>query len=405
MTDKTLQTRAEMSPMRPPPPSRPPPRNKAGNDSHDEPRRVVSEDSNTEEASATASSVRTTENKQDAMAYLLRYETMVRQQEAEDMAVIAHIRPCVEKIYELLGMNELPDDFLGAEISFEHLKLAVQILTDDSRTDFCFKTDRQLMMVLTLLTQKVNLKQQETNATLSTNISWAEIVQCYKICISGMLTLQKLESHIKLRARDRTLSMLSLFEPPSTQIFHEDSLCGLSIMETSSTTTRRRGSFNNNKSSNRKRITKRRKQRRAAGLGVAMILAMAIYYFGYVEHDNNNNVDSLFLNAARKSRAALPTPTNILFSPERTTTTPKPTVPETTKHVERNQQDYSSTAISTYVYYDDYEIRTEHTTGKVATIVIGVYLVAGAPIATVTMATAAIGFGIKEIITNWMVKN
>ncbi len=32
-------------------------------------------------------------NNREALAYLLRYETMVRQQEAEDMATIDHMRP------------------------------------------------------------------------------------------------------------------------------------------------------------------------------------------------------------------------------------------------------------------------------------------------------------------------
>ena len=40
------------------------------------------------------------EQKQQALAYLLRYETMVRQQEAEDMATLAHIRPCLQRLEE-----------------------------------------------------------------------------------------------------------------------------------------------------------------------------------------------------------------------------------------------------------------------------------------------------------------
>ena len=36
-----------------------------------------------------------------AIAYLLRYETMVRQQEAEDMATVAHIKPLLTRLEAL----------------------------------------------------------------------------------------------------------------------------------------------------------------------------------------------------------------------------------------------------------------------------------------------------------------
>ena len=212
-----------------------------------------------------------TNQKGDAMAYLLRYETMVRQQEAEDMAVLAHIRPCVSRLLELCGNNTAGNDisqqqqqsalmgtrehelgFLTQEISFVDLQTAVRRLeqqqkerssshTNDSSSKQSVEhltTDRQLMMVLRLLTQKVVADPhphssssssnepafQEHEPTNTTMISWAEIVQCYKVCIAGMLTLQHLPSDtaLRARARDRTLAMLSLFEPPSTLLFQED---------------------------------------------------------------------------------------------------------------------------------------------------------------------------------------
>jgi hypothetical protein len=167
-------------------------------------------------------------NKNHAKAYLFRYETMARQQEAEDMATIAHLNPCICRLMELLGMEVNADDitetFLCAEVSFEQLRLAFDILQQQQPRE-AMTTDRQLMMVLNILTQKVDLKHPEQNAS-TPFVTWAEIVQCYKICVSGMFTLQHLQKHRthRARARDRTLAMLSLFEPPSTQLFHEDAL-------------------------------------------------------------------------------------------------------------------------------------------------------------------------------------
>jgi len=177
------------------------------------------------------------QQKGDAMAYLLRYETMVRQQEAEDMAVLAHIRPCVNRLLELIGQKPVVAEdlqFLAHEISFVDLQKAVRKLEHlqkhqqhNNRPIEHLTTDRQLMMVLRLLTQKVDKRatnNSSTTATATTMITWAEVVQCYKVCIAGMLTLQHLphDTAIRARARDRTLAMLSLFESPSTQLFHED---------------------------------------------------------------------------------------------------------------------------------------------------------------------------------------
>jgi hypothetical protein len=172
----------------------------------------------------------------DALAYLLRYETMVRQQEAEDMATLAHIRPCVERLEALAGIKavssssrktraEADSALLAREISFASLKKALEALDEecDYSSEF-MSTDRQLMMVLRLLTQKTGTDGDEQDDDVF--IAWVEFFQAYKVCIAGMLTLQHLPptSAIRNRARDRTLAMLSLFEAPSTQLFRtEDS--------------------------------------------------------------------------------------------------------------------------------------------------------------------------------------
>jgi hypothetical protein len=211
-------------------------------------------------------------NNREALAYLLRYETMVRQQEAEDMATIDHMRPCVERLQELAGMNinmnssgkqshssssfQQAEDVLTQEISYGQLKTALEQLEQSQQveseeaatiTSEFMTTDRQLMMVLRLMTKSVpattcdsdtdssdsSEEDQDTNNNKYNNISnltitWAEFLQCYKTCIVGMLTLQHLpasnsaNSQVRARTRDRTLSMLSLFEPPVTGNNHQN---------------------------------------------------------------------------------------------------------------------------------------------------------------------------------------
>jgi len=115
-----------------------------------------------------------------ALAYLLKYETMVRQQEAEDMAVMDHIRPCMERLNELAAgtCNNNNDStatkitvnrwssttqVLSQEISYAAMATALQRLestatdSNDNNKDVSsvefMTTDRQLMMVLRLLTR------------------------------------------------------------------------------------------------------------------------------------------------------------------------------------------------------------------------------------------------------------
>jgi hypothetical protein len=188
----------------------------------------------------------------DAVAYLLRYETMVRQQEAEDMAVIAHLRPCFTELLALLeeskGNDSSKANFsLDSEISFQNLQKAVEKIEQTTeKQKIMMTTDRQLMMVLKMLTHKGIVAtdgdhdaadDEETKGT----ITWAEIVQCYKICISGMITLQHMptDSPWRARTRDRTLAMLSLFETPSTRLFtNELQLSGSKAVEHNDNTKR-----------------------------------------------------------------------------------------------------------------------------------------------------------------------
>lgn len=152
-----------------------------------------------------------------ALAYLLRYESMVRQQEASDMATLNHIRPCIERLLELanlpiiqdIGNDDDDDKLWKSSISFQDLQKAV----DACAPQEFMATDRQWQMVLRMLTNK--------RGTANNEITWAEVVQAYKTCIEGMITLGHLQGPDRQRARDRTICLLSLFEPPSTKLFQE----------------------------------------------------------------------------------------------------------------------------------------------------------------------------------------
>jgi hypothetical protein len=151
-----------------------------------------------------------------AVEYLLRYETMVRQQEAEDMATLAHIQPILKRLVKLSGEESgYAEDIMAREITFHQLEKALAALEQDSSE--AMTTDRQLMLVLRTLTKKSPETQDEC-------LSFAEFYQCYKTVVTGMQTLQYVPSAslVRSRTKDRTLSILSLFESPSTKLFTGD---------------------------------------------------------------------------------------------------------------------------------------------------------------------------------------
>ena len=171
------------------------------------------------------------------IAYLLRYETMVRQQEAEDMATLAHIRPILE--YARSGSSlgfAMPDraaypEVLEQRVTFAQLQ---QIVQDVEQKDESppFATDRQLMLLLKTLTENKSKNGVVKNGQMSgkdnnndsnsksgveeDSMTWAEFIQCYKVVVGGMQTLEHLVSkEHRLRTRNRTMSMLSTFDQPS----------------------------------------------------------------------------------------------------------------------------------------------------------------------------------------------
>ena len=237
------------------------------NDTHSVPRSVSTDDDEDDDvekenfASVNTRNPAAVKKSNNSMAvvenYLRRYEHMVHQQEMEEKAVMAHIIPCIQRLMELIynttttttGSDMMKNDRdshtghtmlykqqfpiqLHHEISYHQLHQAYQQLmrmkettaTTNISNDLtitameCMTTDRQLMMMLRTLTEKWNvdfshISMEEETSSLS--ITWAELIQCYKICIYSMMTMQHLPkgSMARVRARERSLSMMALFEP------------------------------------------------------------------------------------------------------------------------------------------------------------------------------------------------
>jgi hypothetical protein len=203
--------------------------------------------------------------KDEAIAYLLRYETMVRQQEAEDMAVVAHLAPCLLRLEQLIrhsknkGISNIaletlsssvPSDWMDRVFTYSDLNLGLEILkkkTNErqghqnqkitpSEIEF-MTTDRQFMMILKMLATTpvlvANVNSDADDTSISEiddgmSITWLEIIQCYKVCITGMVALEHIPTliarssesvatpincndDVRARTRERTLDMLTLF--------------------------------------------------------------------------------------------------------------------------------------------------------------------------------------------------
>jgi hypothetical protein len=380
-----------------------------------------------------------TENRGDAIAYLLRYETMVRQQEAEDMAVLAHIRPCVSRLLQLLGVQHAMDDvqFVTQEISFQQLKQACNNLEEEQekkqRTEF-ITSDRQLMMVLRLLTQKVS-------SDSTTCITWAEFIQCYKVCIAGMLTLQHLppDSAVRERAKDRTLAMLSLFEPPSTQLFHEDAVNsmhhqaaastskntlppGRKVVDSAPLAAATRGEFaaramhpvSKQPALRKQRPWLKRKTKRT--LLVLTLLLCALYpvmIYVSVQFTSSSHEES----ATPSSKRGAPTLEPHLFKSSPAATVSEPLVDNikpalfpkvnssAVKPTKRRHTNPIETLLGAWsdlvdpAARADAAVETERVTAPVAAAVVLAYLTAGVPMAMTAIATISVGAAVKGVVS------
>mmetsp|Transcript_38055 Transcript_38055/g.43453 ORF Transcript_38055/g.43453 Transcript_38055/m.43453 type:complete len:435 (+) Transcript_38055:185-1489(+) len=171
---------------------------------------------------------------QQQISYLLRYETMVQQQDAAHKATIEHIKPLFDIIIrenDKLGCNNNIvgkrssmnlDTMMKQNISYKSIKQALKKIENSTSDGYmlAMQTDRQLMMVIKTLMQQEKSSSQDEFLTL------AELLQCYKTVIDGMQTLQHVTDSYKQRTRikDRTLSLVSLFESSATKLLANEGI-------------------------------------------------------------------------------------------------------------------------------------------------------------------------------------
>ena len=161
--------------------------------------------------------------------FLIRYEHMMMDQEKEQRSTISHLKFFLKLLMDLqadskgenrechpLG-DEISEECFLIEFSIEDLKQAYGKLKNSPQYDVV-KTDKQFLMVLDILCDdKYGPTDMHTPETKDIKISWAEIIQCYRNCITGMQTLEQIgaNSTIRNRAKERTLALLSGYRKSS----------------------------------------------------------------------------------------------------------------------------------------------------------------------------------------------
>lgn len=162
------------------------------------------------------------ENLFDKESFLIRYEHMMMEQEREQLSTISHLQFFFDLLIELQReeqqdddrrqpLNENEENCLLMEFSIKDLKEAQKKLKDSEKYHIV-KTDEQFLMVLDILCKdKYNPSDTYCPEEKDRKISWVEIIQCYRNCVAGMQTLEKIGSHgtIRNRAKERTIALLS----------------------------------------------------------------------------------------------------------------------------------------------------------------------------------------------------
>lgn len=160
--------------------------------------------------------------------FLIRYEHMMMDQEKEERSASSHLQFFLKLLLDLKADtkgdgsachqvgDEASQDCYLVEFALEDLKEAYGKLKNSPKYDVV-KTDKQFLMVLDILCDD---KYDHTDITISETdrkISWAEIVQCYRNCVTGMQTLEKIgaDTTIRNRAKERTLALLSGYRKSS----------------------------------------------------------------------------------------------------------------------------------------------------------------------------------------------
>ena len=167
-------------------------------------------------------------------SFLDSYGTMMKQQEIEYAVTVSYLRPLLRNL-ELLAWMENSNNGHGQmittyyndhddqscllrELSYAELHRALEKLEKSSAYGY-MTADHQFMLTLRMLTRNEQLLDGVNWNPTEDRITWAEIVQCYRICIVGMQALGDIPDpkDTRARARDRSMSMMSQFQPVSVQ--------------------------------------------------------------------------------------------------------------------------------------------------------------------------------------------
>ena len=187
----------------------------------------VTEDEDDKKARHMAGAPSDVTNIYDAESFLDRYETMVREQEIEYMATLSYLRPLLKNMQELAqpdvvsnrasttqNYSNTDDDGDGSmlDFSYKDLKCALKNLDMNPAYNF-MKADKQFLLALHILTDDAG-RLVDGRIRENDRITWIEIIQCYRICVVGMQTLEQIPEprEIRVRARVRSMSMMSLFK-------------------------------------------------------------------------------------------------------------------------------------------------------------------------------------------------
>lgn len=205
------------------------------------------------------------ERERAALAYLLRYEAMVRQQDAEDMATSAHLAPIWARLSELGGV-EVPDRAaapqsatededrtaaprIDAALSRRAMGRALGRLEDQAAAQSggggvaeAMTTDLQLMFLLRTLVAEdgddevpgIASREKRGNDVEEkegAGLTFAEFSYAYKLVVGGMQCLQMLPpasaqdpapAELRGRVTDRTTAMLQSFYDDGKPVADDD---------------------------------------------------------------------------------------------------------------------------------------------------------------------------------------
>ncbi len=161
----------------------------------------------------------------DKQSFLIRYEDMMMEQEREQASTISHLQFFFDLLIGLQNegqdvrqpINENPDDCLLKEFSIMQLKHVQEKLKNSIKYNIV-EVDKQFLMVMDILCGDEHYSANSSGTGKEERkISWVEIIQCYRNCVAGMQTLEKIGSHdtIRDRAKQRTIALLSSYRESS----------------------------------------------------------------------------------------------------------------------------------------------------------------------------------------------